>query len=152
MVNVNTQAQTLAQIHIHTQIPAYVQLPALFQPHVPLQQSAHLCCNQAPGPATISVNPPVLAETLIIPHRLCIISVDGNEVAMFYPSALHTLATGSQLYRKDHSPSLVSIYFLPLLLTHPCFNTPDPHHPCLLDPRSCDPSSLEYYSSVISLV
>ena len=33
---VNTQAQT------HAQIPAYVQLPALFQPHVPLQPSAHL--------------------------------------------------------------------------------------------------------------
>ena len=96
-MTVNTQAQTHAQIHIHTQIPAYVQLPALFQPCVPLQPSAHLRHSQVPCPATISVNPPVSAKTLIITHRLCIISVDGNEVAAFYPLALCTMATRSQL-------------------------------------------------------
>ena len=141
-----------AQTQIHTQIPAYVQLPALFQPHVPSQPSAHLHCNQAPGPATISINPPVLAETLVITHRLCIIYIGSNEVAAFYPFSLHTLATVSQLYQKDRSPSSVSLYFLPLLLICPCFNTPDPHHPHLLDPRSHDPSCSDYHSSVISLV
>ena len=75
-----------------------------------------------------------------------------NEVDVFYPLALCTLVTRSQLYRKDCSPSPVSFYFLPLLLTYLCFNTPDPHHPHLLDPRSCDPSGLGYYSSVIPLV
>ena len=139
---VNTQTQT------HTQIPAYVQLPTLFQPCVLSQPSTHLCHNQAPCPATISVDPPVLAETLIITHRLCIISVGGNEAAVFYPSSLHTLATGSQLCWKDRSPSSVPLF----LLTCPCFNTPDSYHPCLLDPRSCDLSSSDYYSSVISLV
>ena len=108
--------------------------------------------NQAPCPATISVDPPVSAETLIITHRLCIISVGGNEVAAFYPFSLHTLVTGSQLCRKDHSPSSVPLYFSPLFLTCPCFNTPDPHHPHLLDPRSCDLSGSDYYSSMISLV
>ena len=85
MSGVNTQAQIHAQIHTHAQIPAYVQLPSLFQPHVPLQPSAHLCCNQAPGPATISIDPLVSAETLIIAHKLCIISVDSNKAATFYP-------------------------------------------------------------------
>ena len=65
-MGVNTQAWTHAQIHIHTQIPAYVQLPALFQPCVPSQPSAHLCHNQAPGPAKIPIDPPVSAETLIL--------------------------------------------------------------------------------------
>ena len=143
---VNTQAQT------HVQIPAYVQLPALFQPCVPSQPSTHLRCNQAPCPATISINPPCLAEMLTISHKPRIISKDSNEVAMFYLSAPCTLATGSQVYWKDHYPSTVSIQFLPLLLTHPCFNTPDPHHPHLLDPRSCDLSSSDYCSSMISLV
>ena len=67
---VNTQAQTHAQIHIHTQIPASVQLPTLFQPRVPSLPSTHLHRNQAPGPATISINPPVSAETLIVRYRI----------------------------------------------------------------------------------
>ena len=82
---VNTQAWTHAQIHIHAQIPAYVQLPTLFQPRVLLQPSAHLHHNQAPGPAKIPVDPPVLAETLILTCRPHITSVDRNEVATFYP-------------------------------------------------------------------
>ena len=106
---VNTQAQTHTQIHIHAQIPAYVQLPALFQLHVPLQPSTHLHCNQAPCPATISIDPPFSAEMLIITRRPCIISEDGNKAAAFYLSALRTLATRSQVYWKDHSPSTVSI-------------------------------------------
>ena len=65
-VSVNTQTQTHTQIHIYAQIPAYVQLPTLFQPHVPSQSSTHLHHNQAPCPATILVNPPSSAETLII--------------------------------------------------------------------------------------
>ena len=150
--SINTQARTHTQIHIHAQIPAYVQLPTLFQPRVLSQPSAHLHCNQAPYSGMISVDPPFLAETLIITRRPCIISEDSNEAAAFYLSALHTLVARSQVYWKDHSPSPVSIYFLPLLLTHPCFNTSDPHPPCLLDPRSCDPSSSDYYSSMISLV
>ena len=85
MSGVNTQAQIHAQIHTYTQIPAYVQLPTLFQPRVPSQPSVHLCCNQAPGPAMISIDPLVSAKTLIIARRLCIISVDSNEVATFYP-------------------------------------------------------------------
>ena len=100
----------------------------------------------------ISVNLLVSAEALIITHRLCIISVDGNKAATFYLLALHTLATGSQPSRKVNSPSLVSTCFLPLPIIHPCFNTPDPCHPHVSDPRSCDPSSLDYYSSVTSLV
>ena len=75
-----------------------------------------------------SINPPVSAETLIITHRLCIISVDSNQLATFDPSALRTLATRSQLYQKGCSPSPVSIYFLLLLLTRPCFNIPDLQH------------------------
>ena len=106
--SVNTQAQTHAQIHIYAQIPAYVQLPALFQPHVPLQSSAHLRRNQVLCLAMISANPPSSAETLIMTHRPCIISKGSNEAAVFYPSALRTLATGSQVYWKDHSPSTVS--------------------------------------------
>ena len=39
------------------------------------------------------------------------------------------LTTGSQVYWKDHSPSTIPIQFLYFLLTHSCFNTPDPHHP-----------------------
>ena len=80
------------------------------------------------------------------------LSEDGNEAAAFDPLAPVILATGSQVYWKDHSPSTVPIQFLHFLLTHSCFNTPGPHHPCLLDPRSHDPSSLDYCSSVISLV
>ena len=106
---VNTQAQTHAQIPIHAQIPAYVQLPALFQPHVPLQESAYLRHNQAPCPAMISVNPLCSAEMLIITHKPCIISEDGNEVAAFYFLAPCTLATRSQVYWKDHFPSTVSV-------------------------------------------
>ena len=98
----------------------------------PSQPSTHLHRNQVPCPAMISVDPPVLAETLIITHRLCIISGGGNEAAAFYPFGLRTLATGSQLYWKDHSPSSVPLYFSSLLLTCPCFNTPDPHHPVYL--------------------
>ena len=82
---VNTQAQTHAQIHIHTQIPAYVQLPTLFQPCVPSQPSTHLHHNQAPSLAKIPIDPPVLAKTLILTHRSCTTSVDGNEAAAFYP-------------------------------------------------------------------
>ena len=55
----------------------------LFQPHVPLQPSAHLHCNQVPCPAMISVNPPCSAKMLISTRRPCIISEDGNKVAMF---------------------------------------------------------------------
>ena len=149
---VNTQAQTHAQIHIHAQIPAYVQLPALFQPCVLSQPSAHLHHNQAPCPATISIDLPVSAEALIITRRLCIISIDGNEVAMFYLSALRTPATGSQPSRKVNSPSSVSTYFLPLPIIRPCFNTPDPRHPHVSNPRSHDLSSLDYYSTMIFLV
>ena len=58
----------------------------------------------------------------------------------------------SQPSRKDHAPSSVSICLLPLLITRPCFNTPDPCHPYLFDPRSCNLSDSDYYSSVISLV
>ena len=119
MPTVNTQAQTHAKIHIHAQIPAYVQLPTLFQPHVPLQPRSHLHCNKVPGPATISVDLPVSAKALIITRRLCIISVDGNEAAVFYLLALHTLATRSQPSRKVNPPSSVSTCFLPLLSSVP---------------------------------
>ena len=108
-VNVNTQTWTHAQIHIHAQIPAYVQLPALFQPCVLLQPSTHLCRNQAPCPAMISVNPLCLAEMLIITCRPCILSKDSNKAAMFYILAPCTLATRSQVYWKDHPPSTVPI-------------------------------------------
>ena len=75
--SVKTQTRACAQIHTHTQIPAYVQLPTLFQPHVPLQSSAHLRCDQVLCPATISANHPFLAETLIT-HRPCTTSADGD--------------------------------------------------------------------------
>ena len=146
---VDIQVQTYAQIPIHAQIPAYVQLPTLFQPHVPSQPSAHLHCSQVPHPATISIVP-VLGQDTNHFHKPSIISEEGNKTAVFALSAPVILATGSQVYWKDHSPSIVPIQFLHFLLTCSCFNTPD--HPCLLDPRSCDLSSLDYYSSMISLV
>ena len=117
-----------------------------------LQPSAHLCCNQVPSPAMISIDPPVSAEALIITCGLCIISIGRNKAAMFYPSAPRTWVTGSQPSRKNNSPSSVSICFLPLPITHPCFNIPDPHHPHLTDPRSHDFSGSDYYSSMVSLV
>ena len=76
-ITVKTQSWAHTQIHTHAQIPAYVQLPTLFQPHVPLQPSAHLCCDQALCPVTISANHPFPAEILIT-HRPCTTSADGN--------------------------------------------------------------------------
>ena len=83
----------------------------------PLYLSLMFCHSQAPISAAtkclaqpeISINPPSSAETLIITHKPCIISKDGNKVATFYPLALCTLATRSQVYWKDCSPSTVSI-------------------------------------------
>ena len=118
----------------------------------PLYSSLMFHHSQVPCPAMISIIPPCSAETLTISRKPSIISKDGNEVAPLYLLAPCTLVTRSQVYWRDHSPSTVSIQFLPLLLTCPCFNTPDPHHPRLLDPRSCDLSSSDYCSSVISLV
>ena len=106
---VSTQAQTHAQIHIHAHIPAHVQLPALFQPHVRSQPSTHLRHNQAPFPATISINPLCLAKMLLSTCRSCIISKYGNEAATFYLLAPGTLVTRSQVYWKDPFPSTVSI-------------------------------------------
>ena len=113
LMTVNTQTQTYAQIHTHAQIPAYIQLPALFQPRVPLQPSIHLHHNQVPCPATISTDPPSLAETPLITHRLCIISIDGNGAAACDLSRPHTLATGRRLHQKDYSLSSVSFSLHP---------------------------------------
>ena len=59
--------------------------------------------------------------------------------ALSQPSAHlhHNQVTRSQP-SKVKSPSSVSICFLPLPITHPCLNIPDPCHPRLSDPRSCD--------------
>ena len=94
--DVNAQTQTHTQIHTYAQIPAYVQLPILFQPHVLSQPSAHLHHSQAPRPTTISADPLVLAEALIITHRLVGISVDGSTMATLDPLLVFcTPATGS---------------------------------------------------------
>ena len=162
MVTVNTQAQT------HAQIPAYVQLPTLFQPHVPLQPSAHLCCNQTPCPAMISINPLCSAEMLTISHKPRIIPrmVMRWLHLIFWPQLSWQLEV-NQVYWKDHSPSAVPIQFLYFLLTHSCFNTPDPHHPCstwpwvtwsfwsrllfICDLLSIKAAPLLYYTSVLIL-
>ena len=148
---VNTQVQNYAQIPICAQIPADVQLPAVFQPHVPSQPSTHPHHSQVPHPVMISIVP-MFGRDTNHSHKPSIISEDGNEVALFDLSVPVILATRSQVYWKDYPPSTIPVQFLYFLLTHSCFNTPDPHHPFLLDSRSHDPSSLDYRLSIISLV
>ena len=62
------------------QIPAYVQLPALFQPRVPSQPSTHLHHSQAPHPATISVIP-MLGQDANHFCKPSATSKGGNEMA-----------------------------------------------------------------------
>ena len=105
----NAQVQTHPQIHIHTQITAYTQIPALFQPHVPLQQSAHLCHNQAPCPAMIPINLLVLAEASPTTQTLQVVSADDNKMAAFHSLVPYTLATRSHPFNEINYPSSVSI-------------------------------------------
>ena len=116
--SVNTQTRGHAQIHNHAQISAYVQLPALFQPRVLSQLSTHLHCDQAPYLATISTDCLLSAEMTLIIRRPCIISVDGNGAATLDLLSLYTLATGSQLYQKDCSPSSIP-FLVRTLFPHP---------------------------------
>ena len=56
----------------------------------------------------------------------------------------------------NHSGRLITHHQFPFIpypfsVTCPCFNIPDPHHPCLSDPRSHDFSGLDYYSSIVSV-
>ena len=95
----------------------------------PLYSSLMFHCSQAPLPATISIIP-MLSQDANYFRKPSIISEDGNEVAAFDLSAPGILTTRSQVYWKDHSPSTIPVQFLYFLLTHSCFNTPDPHHPC----------------------
>ena len=102
----------------HKLMPRSISMPRS-QPmsSYPLYSSLVFCHSQAPisvatkclAQPEISINPPSSAEMLIITHKPCIISEDGNKVATFYPLALCTLATRSQVYWKDCSPSTVSI-------------------------------------------
>ena len=102
-------------------------------PSYPLYSSLMFCHSQVP----ISIVTKHLAQpwfSLILqswPRHWsslvgCIISIDGNKVAAFYPLAPHTLVTGSQPSRKVNSPSLVSICFLPLSYYPSLFQHPWP--------------------------
>ena len=56
-----------------------------------------------------------------------------------------------------HLRRLITPHHFPFIpyafsITHSCFNIPDPHHRCLVNPRSRDLSISDYYSSVDSLV
>ena len=113
-------------------------------------------CSQAPISVAakrltqpLFLPPPSSAEALLITRRLCIISADSNRAATLDPLGLRTLMTGSGPYWKHHSPSSVFFQISPSLLTCSCSTIPDPYHSCLFDPRSCDLSGSNYYSSMI---
>ena len=90
---------------------------------------------KCPCPPTIPVNLPVSAKASLTTCTLCVISAGGNKTAAFHSSAPHTLVTGSCPFKEVNYPSSCSIYFLSLFITHTCFNIPDPHDHCLVDPR-----------------
>ena len=56
----------------------------------------------------IPVDPLVLAEALIITHRLCISSVDGNKVAVFY-CKIFTLLPSFSLITVELEPDILYI-------------------------------------------
>ena len=158
-LGVNTQVQTYAQIPIHAQIPAYVQLPALFQPHVPLQPSTHLHRSQAPISiaAKCLTQPQFLsllcsAETLTISTSqvLFLRTVMRWPCLIFRPqvSWRPEVKHIGRIILHQQSPFSSYIFYSPVPVSAPLTLT----IPVLLDPRSCDLSSSDYYSSVISLV
>ena len=149
---VNTQTWTYAQIHTYAQIPAYVQLPILFQPHVPSQPSAHLHCSQAPCPTTISTDPLVPAKALIITRRLVGISIDSSMMAALNPFWLPHPGDQKSTILEGLFSIISFLLVLTPILTHPCFNTPDPIIPVYLTLGHVTFLVLDNYSSVIPLV
>ena len=121
---VNAQVQTHAQIHIHAQITASAQIPALFKPHVPLQPSTLLHHNQAPCPAMIPIDLPVLAKVSLTTQTLCVISANSNKMVVFHSLVPYTLATGSCPFKEVNYLSSVSICSLPLFYHPSLFQHP----------------------------
>ena len=118
----------------------------------PLYSSLVFCRSQVP----ISVTAKCLTQPRFLsfpcPAEKLTISEDGNEAATFDLSAPIILATRSQVYWKDHSPSTGPIQSLYFLRTHSCFNTPTLTIPIPPDPGSHDLSVLDYCLSIVPLV
>ena len=88
-----------------------------------------------PYPAMILWDPPSSAEALPIICTLWGLSADSNGVAASHfapwqPEANHQ---GRLIVRHRFY-----LFSTPCFITHPCFNIPDPCHPHLSDPTSCD--------------
>ena len=158
--SVSTQVQTYAQIPIHTQIPAFVQLTTLFQPHVPSQPGAHL---HHRCPATIPIIP-MLGREADHSCKPSTISKNSNEAAvcdLLAPSYLDD-------WKSSVLEGSLSINSSPLILILlcicPCFNNPDPisTQPWVMwyfrsgqlfihDPCSIKVAPLLYYTPVLIL-
>ena len=80
----------------------------------------------------ISADRPLSAETTLIIRRPCIVSIDGNGVATLNLLSQYTLATGSQFYRKDYSPSSVSFSLHPFSSPVPVSTSLIPNVPVYL--------------------
>ena len=122
------------------------------KPRYPLYSSLVFCCSQAPMSSHNPIDLLPSATVSLTTQILHDISTGGGETAPFHFLAPCTLVTGSHPFK-----GLITLHHFPFIsypfsITCSCFNFPDPHHHCLVDPRSHDLPISDYYSSIFSLV
>ena len=114
--------------------------------------------SQAPISFTAKRPCPVMIPSIFRPQLKChsplIHNVTFPQAVTRWPHSASQLHTPWWLV-VTHSRGLITLHHFPFVpypfsITHSCFNIPDPHH--LVNPRSCDFSVLDSYSSIDSLV